>query len=78
MRGRRPGDWFQAFADGGRQTVKAYMINEKIPQGDRGRIPLLTEGSHVLWIVGGRISEAYKVTEECCRVLEVRVSGMQQ
>ncbi|MCI8466316.1 MAG: tRNA lysidine(34) synthetase TilS [Lachnospiraceae bacterium] len=74
LRGRRPGDWFQAFADGGRQTVKTYMINEKIPPDRRGQIPLLTEGSHVLWIVGGRISEAYKVTEKCEWVLEILVS----
>ncbi len=75
LRGRRPGDWFQAFADGGRQTVKAYMINEKLPPHVRGQIPLLAEGSHVLWIVGGRISEAYKVTEECRQVLEITVFG---
>ena len=74
LRGRRQGDWFQAFAGGGRQTVKSYMINEKIPADERGRIPLLAEDSHVLWIVGGRISEAYKVTEESRLVLEIMVS----
>ncbi len=78
LRGRRPGDWFQAFAAGGRQTVKAYMVNEKIPPDVRGRIPLLAEGSHVLWIAGRRASEAYRVTEECGWVLEVTVSGMQE
>ena len=77
LRGRRPGDWFQAFANGGRQTVKAYMINEKIPSRERERIPLLAEGSHVLWIVDGRVSEAYRVTEECSRVLELVVFGAQ-
>ena len=75
LRGRRPGDWFQAYGDGKKQTVKDYMVNEKIPSGKRGQIPLLTEGSHVLWIVDGRISEAYKVTEESEWVLEICVSG---
>ncbi|MCI8505326.1 MAG: tRNA lysidine(34) synthetase TilS [Lachnospiraceae bacterium] len=74
LRGRRSGDWFQAFAGGGRQSVKSYMINEKIPADERGKIPLLAEGSHVLWIVDGRISEAYKVTEESGLVLEIKVS----
>ncbi len=73
LRGRCPGDYFQAFPDGGRQTVKAYMINEKIPSGKRGRIPILADGSHVLWIIGGRISEAYKVTEETKQILVVTV-----
>ncbi len=74
LRGRRPGDWFQAYADGRKQTVKDYMVNEKIPSGRRGQIPLLAEGSHVLWIVDGRISEAYKVTEESEWILEICVS----
>ncbi len=72
LRGRRPGDWFSAFRDGRRQTVKAYMINEKIPARERGRIPLLADGSHVLWIVGGRISEDYKVTSDTRRILEIK------
>ena len=58
--------------------MKAYMVNEKIPPDVRGRIPLLAEGSHVLWIAGRRASEAYRVTEECGWVLEVTVSGMQE
>ena len=74
FRKRRPGDWFQAFSDGRKQTVKAYMVNEKIPAVLRDQIPLLAEEDHVLWITGGRISEAYKVTETTVRVLEAAVT----
>ena len=74
FRKRRPGDWFQAFSDGRKQTVKAYMVNEKIPAVLRDQIPLLAEGDHVLWITGGRISEAYKVSETTARILEAAVT----
>ena len=33
------------------------MIDEKIPREQRDKIPLITEGSQVLWIVGGRMNE---------------------
>lgn len=74
FRKRRPGDWFQAFSDGRKQTVKAYMVNEKIPAVLRDQIPLLAEEDHVLWITGGRISEAYKVSETTAWVLEAAVT----
>ena len=36
---------------------------------------LLADGSHILWVVGKRISEGYKVTKETKRVLKVQVCG---
>ena len=49
------------------------MIDEKIPREDRDRICLLAEGSHVLWIVGHRVSEGYKVTEQTKTILQVQM-----
>lgn len=36
---------------------------------------LLCDGSHVLWVVGKRISEYYKVTKDTKKVLKVQVCG---
>ena len=38
----------------------------------RSKIWLLADGSHILWALGGRISEYYKVTEQTKKILEVR------
>ncbi len=70
VRHRLPGDYI-TLSSGGRKLLKAYMIDEKIPRDERGRLLLLAEGSHILWIVGLRISEYYKVTEETRTVLQV-------
>ena len=51
------------------------MIDEKISREERGRIPLLAEGSHVLWIIGYRISEYYKISEETQTILQVEWNG---
>ena len=53
--------------------LKDYMVTEKIPAAFREKIPVLAEDSHVLWLVGYRISEYYKVSENTKRVLQVQL-----
>ncbi|MCI8888377.1 MAG: tRNA lysidine(34) synthetase TilS [Hungatella sp.] len=73
VRTRRTGDYF--MIQGGRKTVKAFMIDEKIPKEERNKILLLAEGQHVLWIVGYRISEFYKITDTTKQILQVSMDG---
>ena len=63
LRTRREGDWIQVNSRGGRRKLKDYLIDEKIPADRRDQIPLIAQGSHVLWVIGHRISEAAKVSE---------------
>ncbi len=55
------------------KKLKDYMVTEKVPRNLRERILLLAEDSHVLWLVGYRISEYYKVSENTKRVLQVQL-----
>ncbi len=68
-RERQPGDYL--YANGGRQKLKDFLIDRKIPRNERDRMMLLTAGSHVLWIPGYRISDAVKVTRETKTILHV-------
>ena len=72
FRTRRPGDYLVVNAAGGRKKLKDYLIDCKIPRDQRDRIWLLADGSHVLWVVGYRISEAVKVTEDTGSILKVQ------
>ena len=63
------------LAGTGKKTVKRYMIDRKSPAAVRDGVPGFADGSHVLWIVGYRISEEYKVTEQTRRVLQITVGG---
>jgi tRNA(Ile)-lysidine synthetase-like protein len=74
IRSRQTGDYI-ALSGGGRKSVKAYMVDEKIPAGSRDSIPVIASGSHVVWIVGYRISEQAKVTADTKRVLEITIYG---
>ena len=71
IRTRRPGDYLVINEAGERQSVKAWMINHKIPRAERDKIPLLASGSEVFWIVGGRISARAYVRDDTKQVLYI-------
>lgn len=73
IRNRRQGDYLSINNKGNAKTIKALFIDNKIPREKRDMIPLLCDGSHVMWIIGDRISEAYKVTDQTKKILEVKV-----
>ncbi len=74
IRGRRAGDYLEINREHGRKKLKAYLIDEKIPAKERKKLFLLADGSHIVWIPGYRISEAYKVTEDTRRILKIEIS----
>jgi tRNA(Ile)-lysidine synthase len=72
LRTRRPGDRFWPQGLGDKPTsVNSFMINAKIPQAWRDRIPLLVSPKQVLWMAGWRIDERAKVTAETKRILQL-------
>ena len=73
LRTRDTGDYFIMDKEGRRKSLGRYFIDTKIPASDRDGKLLLADGSHILWIIGGRISEFYKVSSETKRVLRVSV-----
>lgn len=71
VRTRKEGDYLVINSSLQKKLLKDYMINEKIPAKDRDNLLLLADGNHIMWIIGKRISEYYKVTDNTKRVLEV-------
>ena len=75
VRNRRSGDYFWLTEDGKRKKLKQYFVDEKIPQQQRDQIPLVADGSHIVLVVGYRMSAGYKVTEHTKRILEIQYDG---
>ena len=73
IRTRRSGDYLRVCADGGRKSLKKYLIDEKILREERDRLPLLADGGHIMWVIGYRISEGYKVSEHTKRILQIQI-----
>ena len=75
IRTRQSGDFLVVDNRGGRKKLNRYFIDEKIPSEERDSILLLCAGSEVLWVVGGRINENYKITPRTRRILEIQYQG---
>lgn len=71
VRARRPGDRIRLFGMQGRKKLKDYFIDQKIPRGMRGQIPLVAAGNEVLWIVGYALSEDLRVGDELEKVVRL-------
>ena len=75
LRTRRPGDYLVVTPKGGRKKIKDYFIDSKVPRQMRDRVLLLAIEQEIVWVVGYRISEAYKVTEHTKTILEIEYKG---
>ena len=75
FRTRRSGDYLVINASGGRKKLKDYLIDNKIPQKERDSLLLLAQGSEVLWVVGYRMGESAKISENTKQMIEVHIGG---
>ena len=75
IRTRRSGDYFIGDALGHHKKLKNYFIDEKISATEREQMWLLAQDSLVLWLIGGRISEHVKVTEDTKTIVEIEYNG---
>ena len=76
VRGRRPGDRFAPEGMGGHsKKLKDYLIDCKVPRGERDRVALLTCGDDICWVVGMRADHRFAVSgaDPGQRVLAIRI-----
>lgn len=74
LRTRKTGDRIQILPDHGTKKLKDYMIDAKIPREIRASVPVIADGSDIMWVVGYRMSEAYKITDETNTVLQIELT----
>ena len=75
VRSWREGDYLTVLNGKHQKSLHRYFIDEKIPKDERDKILLVTQGSHVLWIVGRRISDHYKLDENTKQIIEIHYDG---
>ncbi|AFS79364.1 tRNA(Ile)-lysidine synthase [Gottschalkia acidurici 9a] len=69
IRNRIDGDKFRPIGMKGNKKLKDFFIDEKVPRDYRNTIPLVVDEEDILWIVGLRISENYKITSNTKNIL---------
>ena len=72
LRYRRSGDFFFPIKSPGEKKLKDYFIDVKIPVEFRDSVPLLAIGPEIVWVIGYRVGERYKVTDRTENILVVR------
>jgi len=75
VRTREPKDYLCINRELSKQKLKEYFINQKIPRETRDKVLLLAVENQVVWVIGHRISEQFKITEQTKRVLKVQIIG---
>lgn len=68
----KPGDRFTPLGMQGAKKLQDFFTDKKIRQGERGYIPLVINRGEIVWVVGHRISEPFKVHESTAQVLYLR------
>ena len=72
VRTRQTGDYIMLDKDR-KKALRRFMIDEKIPADKREQVALLADGDHIMWIIGWRISNYYKIGPDTKRVLQVKI-----
>lgn len=76
VRYRRDGDYLLLAKDGGfvKKPLNRFFIDRHVPAQERDKIPLLASGSHILWVVGYRATEACLIDEKTKTILEAKIA----
>ena len=74
LRNRRDGDWFQPLGMKGREKIKTFFIDRKIPRNERDEIMLIADQISVVWIEKMHLNDRVKITKETKNVLELEIT----
>ncbi|PYG89100.1 tRNA(Ile)-lysidine synthase [Ruminiclostridium sufflavum DSM 19573] len=71
VRNRQNGDIFKPLNSNGTKKLKEYFIDNKIPREERNKFPLIAINKEIIWIIGNKTSDNYKVTDNTKSVLMI-------
>ena len=71
LRRWRDGDWFVPFGMTGRKKVSDYLVDAKVSVAEKQRQFVLVSGDDIVWLVGRRIDDRYRLTSETETVLRI-------
>jgi tRNA(Ile)-lysidine synthase len=69
----QPGDRFNPIGTSGTQKLKKFFIDHKIPLSRRAKCPVLLSADSIIWVMGLRIDERFKVTNSTKKILKIEL-----
>ena len=75
-RPRKDGDFFYPAGFGRKKKLQDFFVDEKVPRDERARTPLIVSGEDILWVVGYRGDERFRVTGDTKNILRLEVKKL--
>lgn len=67
----QPGDFFWPLGLGGRKKLQDFFVDAKVPRPQRRNIPLVVCPQGIVWVVGYRLDERWRVRPDTAEVLRL-------
>jgi tRNA(Ile)-lysidine synthase len=73
LRNPNDGDYFIPFGMSGKKKISDFLTDLKIPRNEKNKICLLTSDHNIVWVVGFRIDNRFRVKKTTRKVLEIKI-----
>jgi tRNA(Ile)-lysidine synthase len=71
LRNWQEGDWFVPLGMNGKKKISDFLIDKKVPSNLKAQTLVLVSEQSLVWVVGQRLDNRFKVTDKTKRVLEI-------
>lgn len=71
----KAGDYFYPLGMRKKKKVSRFLIDNKVPATEKEKILVVEMNKKIVWIVGKRIDDRFKVTDKTKRILQLRVEA---
>jgi tRNA(Ile)-lysidine synthase len=72
LRKWKKGDSFQPFGMKGKKKLSKFFKDEKVSLNEKQKTWLLLNGNQIVWIIGFRPDDRFKVSEETQKILKIK------
>jgi tRNA(Ile)-lysidine synthase len=71
LRKWKEGDWFCPLGMNKKKKLSDFLIDTKVPLNLKEKIWILTSNGSIVWIVGHRIDNRFKITDKTEQILQI-------
>lgn len=73
LRKWKEGDWFCPLGMNKKKLISDFLIDQKVPLNLKKDVYLLTSNGSIVWVIGFRIDDRFKVTEKTAKICLMEV-----
>lgn len=74
LRTWKQGDWFVPLGMKTRKKISNFLIDSKIPLNLKDHLKVITSESNIVWVVGHRLDDRFKISNNTQNILELKVT----